>query len=199
MSLIVPPGFGIAAWTLSGQPGTEPYVTTCGVDLSGWGGDFVAAANRAQVCYQQTILTQTSNNLALDRVDLYVGADGSSGSVSSTGASVSGGDSGQHPPTAVSVLARKVTNDIGRRGRGRMFLPGVGSESDIDQDGSLVPGAQAALQPELDEFFDLLDGDGGATTPLSPVLLHATAPADPTPIVAFTLAPLVGIQRGRIR
>jgi hypothetical protein len=43
--LIVPPGYGSAAFTFSGTAGTPEFITTIGVDMSDFTDDYVAAAN----------------------------------------------------------------------------------------------------------------------------------------------------------
>lgn len=200
MSLVIPPGYGVAAFVLNGAAGTQPYVTTIGVSLDAFGGDFAAAADRAFLCYAQEIMPTTSNGLVLDRVTLSVGVDGPGGSVDSSSAPVPGGGTGNYPPTACSVIARKVTNILGRQGRGRMFLPGVATETQIDQDGTLTPAARTSLNTMLGSFLLRLQGDP-AGFDMAPVLLHGPSltPLPPTPITALTVSDTVGWIRGRIR
>ena len=59
----------------------------------------------------------TDNDLTLEKVTLAIGQDGPGGSVDSNSAPVQMSSSGTFGPVAVGVLARKVTNEIGRRGR----------------------------------------------------------------------------------
>jgi hypothetical protein len=200
VSLVIPPGFGSAAFVLTGAVGTQPYVTTIGVSLASVGGDFVAAANSCFTAYATTIMAETSNQLTLDRVTLSVGSDGPGGSVDSTLAPVAGVKSGQYPPTACSLIVRKSTNELGRRGRGRMFIPGVLGEADIDQDGTVAAGRRTALNLVLGTFLEEL------TVPTSgldtvPYLLHGPSiPAlPPTLIDGLTCSDVVGWIRGRIR
>lgn len=200
VSLVIPPGFGSAAFVLTGAVGTQPYVTTLGLDLRDYGGDYSAAAYDAFFSYATHIMAETSNQLTLDRVTLSVGADGPGGSVDSTNAPVAGSKSGQFPPTACSLIARKSTNVLGRRGRGRMFIPGVLGEADIDQDGTVQAGKRTSLNTVLNAFYlELRVGSGG--TPMPPVLLHgpAAVPLPPTEISGLTCSDLVGWIRGRIR
>lgn len=199
MPLIVPPGFGLAAFEMTGAVGTQPYITTMGLTL-GLGEDTaVDLANAAFDVYAQNIVPEMSNALRLSRVTLFVGDDGPSGSVDSVRPSVVGAATASHPPTALSAIARKGTADLGRRGRGRMFIPGILNESDVQQDGSVAASAISSTQAALDGFLDDLVTGGTASPPLGPVLLHSAAPADPTPITSLLLAPLVGWIRGRIR
>lgn len=197
MTLIVPPGFGLAAFVFTGAVGTQPYVTTIGVGLNLGTGDAVQAANSAMQAYIDNLLPETSNLLTLDRVQLYVGQDGPSGSVDSDLAAAPGTRSGTYPPTSMSAIARKVTGQIGRRGRGRMFLPGVLTEAEVDQDGTVLVARRTSLNTALAGFLEDLDLETSATD--GAVLLHSSAPADPDPITALTTSDLVGWIRGRIR
>lgn len=202
MSLVIPPGFGSAAFVLTGTPGTQPYVTTLGLDLSEYGGDFVLAANTAKAAYFAAFSAVTSSNLVLDRVTLTVGSDGPGGSVDSTSGPAAMTRTGSFPPTALSAIARKSTSVLGRRGRGRMFLPGVVNEDQVDQDGSITNAGRTAVQGALNTFFNELvtPTDPGAL-PLPPVLLHGPGlpVLPPTPIEGFTVSDTVGWVRGRIR
>jgi hypothetical protein len=202
VSLVIPPGFGSAAFVFTGAPGTQPYVTTIGVDLGDAGGDWVAAANSAFVAYDTAFKTETSSALTLDHVTLTVGADGPGGSVDSTHAPSPGTRTGNFPPTALSAIARKTTNVLGRMGRGRMFIPGILSENEVDEDGSIVSARRTAVNTKLSTFFfELTSADTSGGIPLPPVLLHgpSSTPIPPTPITGLTVSDTVGWVRGRIR
>jgi hypothetical protein len=203
VSLIIPPGYASAAFILTGAVGTQPYVTTMGLDISGAGGDFVGVANVAFNAYALKIMPETTSGLTLDRVTLSVGQDGPGGSVDSSAAPVAGGASGTYPPTALSVIGRKVTNSLGRRGRGRMFVPGVITETHVDQDGTIGGNRRDQLNIVFGDFLTQLEaGSPGAEPepiPVPPVLLHGSAPLTPTPITGMICSDLVGWIRGRIR
>lgn len=198
MALVIPPGYGNAAFTFTGPVGTQPYIFTLGVDISQWEGDHVSIANLLKANFAATFQTEMTSGLTLDRVTLTIGQDGPGGSVDSDTAPNSFTRTGQHPPTAMSVIARKVTNELGRRGRGRMFIPGIVTENEVDQDGSIVAARRTALNTLLGEWYDGLIGVP-PSNPLQPVLFHASAPTIPTPITSFVVSDLVGWIRGRIR
>lgn len=199
MSLVIPPGFGSAAFVFTSSTGTPPFVTTLGVDLSNAGGDFVDAANTAFTYWTNSMPALIDNDLTLDHVTLSVGQDGPGGSVDSDLPPFAMTNSGTFGPVALGVLARKVTNEIGRRGRGRMFLPGTNLESGTETDGSLTSGYRGTVQTALDNLYDDFANGSSPLIAMPPVLLHSQAPTDPTPITGFTVADLVGVIRGRIR
>lgn len=198
MSLVIPPGFGNAAFIFTGSAGTQPFVTTLGVEIESFGGDHVAAANFAKQVYAANMASITSNNLVLDRVTLAIGNDGPGGSVDSDTAPVPMTASVSAGVTAMSVIARKVTDQFGRFGRGRMFLPGVNSEAGIEPDGSLTTAYRNQVQTALGNLFAGL-GAGSAPN-LPPVLLHGPAISiPPTPMTGLVVSDTVGWIRGRIR
>lgn len=199
MTLIIPPGFCNAAFVFSSSVGTAPFVTTLAVDSSDYGGDFVNLANSLKAAYAVFMGPATDSALTLDRVSLAVGTDGPGGSVDSTTAPQAMTRTSTGQAMAVSVIIRKVTNQIGRRGRGRMFAPGTLSQSEVGEDGSVAPARATDINTRMADLLEFLVEGDTASPPAPPVLLHSQAPADPTPIVGFAVADLIGIQRGRIR
>lgn len=121
----------------------------------------------------------------------------STGPSAEVATSIPGEDSvGQASPN-VAWLFRKETPLGGRRGRGRMYVPGVG-ETRIDQAGVIAEPTRAAMQTNWRNFFDELTSSN-----LQPFLLHgesASGPAaPPTPISTWFLDARVATQRRRLR
>lgn len=194
MSLVIPVGYCNAAFVFTSSVGTGPFVTTLGVDTGESGGDFVGVANDLKALYASALGGITSNALTLDRVTLSIGVDGPGGSVDSDTAPVAMTGNITSGPMAMAVIARKTTNQFGRYGRGRMFLPGVNSENGIDPDGSVTPAYRTTVQTALNAFFS------GMPPEATPVLLHSETIAQaPDIITALTVSDLVGWVRGRIR
>lgn len=200
MSVVIPPGYGQASFVHTSTEGTEPFVCTLGINLSGAGGDYVAAANWAFDAWKTEVMPIMDSDLKLDRVSLLIGADGPSGSVDSTLPAQAGGRTAEGLPWALSAIARKQTTDLGRSGRGRMFIPGVISPSEIGQGGTISPARRSTIQDALDDFYENLATTGDPPVGLPPVLFHNPGVENsPTAITGFTLAPLVGWIRKRIR
>lgn len=200
MAVNIPPGFGQAALIFQASIGTPAFVTTVGVDLGEAGGDYVAAANKVMETYSTVFMPTTSNALNLVQCLLTVGQDGQGlGSVSSDLDPVQGGDNGNQVPINLAVILRKNTTVLGRRGRGRMFLPGVANQSQVLESGRLTSEALEGLSAAGAIFNSTLRGTVGSdeypATP--PVLLHKTGA--PTPIQTFTCAPIIGVVRKRVR
>jgi hypothetical protein len=200
MSLTIPPGYGLAAFVFTSSEGTEPFVTTLGVGLSEWGGAYTDAANFLFDAWASTILAQQDSDMTLSRVQLTIGSDGPTGSVDSTNAAEPGERSVEGAPWAMSVIARKTTATVGRAYRGRMFIPGALASGDTAQGGAVSSARVTAIGSALTAFrLELVDPQipGGFVTP--PVLLHSASGVAPTPIVGFSVSPLVGWIRKRIR
>lgn len=202
MATNIPVGYGLAALHFTGNVGTAPYVTTIGVDLNNAAGDFVACANGVKASFADAFENAWSSSLILDRVVLSVGQDGPGGSVEDTLGPFLSNRNGDFPPVAMSVIARKVTNELGRAGRGRMFLPGMVTEAQVAENGLIESVAVAAIEGNCEQFLDNLGSGMDALYPaMQPVLLHGPSvnPKPPTAIVSMTVAPIVGWIRGRIR
>nr|CRY97666.1 hypothetical protein [uncultured prokaryote] len=206
--MIIPPGYGSAAFILSGAVGTPDYVTTCGVDLSGAGGAWTDAANQLFRCYQYSLLNRTLSAYDLEKVVLAVGNDGPGGAVVSDLTAVAGSRSGSGEPIAMAPILRKSTNVLGRPGRGRMFIPGALGDDETDSNGDISTAVRDALQTAAEGFHDLLTTTTERSSelypaalidvPFNPVLLHSTVML-PTAIEGFSIAPKVGWIRKRLR
>lgn len=108
-------------------------------------------------------------------------------------------------PQNCAALIKKQTSLGGRAGRGRMFLPAVLPETDVNEVGVIQPAWLAELQ---DMATDLLDGLAapdpvtGAMTPM--VLLHGPAKSTgltpaPTPVNSLIVDSVISTQRDRLR
>lgn len=200
MSIVIPVGYGQASFIHTSNEGTAPFVCTLGLNLGDAGGDFVNAANQAAAIWNLNIMPLMDSNITFERVSLLIGADGPSGSVDSTAPGGPGGRSIEGLPWSLSAIARKQTTDLGRAGRGRMFIPGVVAPSEVNQAGGISNTRRTAIQTGLTSFYDDLVAGDEIGPSLPPVLFHnAGVMPSPTAITGFSLAPLVGWIRKRIR
>lgn len=198
MPLTIPTGFGEAAWHFTSTSGTPDFVTTCGVDLSDAGGDFAGAAEALWDYYAGSIMQETSNHVQITRCVLRVGNDGPTSAYESSHTPVGGGSAGAHGPLSMAIIARKVTNVGGRRGRGRMFMPGTAGEGTVDESGRVLEVHAALVNTKLNTLQSYMEnGNANHQVVLPPVLLHSDG-STPTPIVDFAVGSLVGWIRGRI-
>lgn len=107
-----------------------------------------------------------------------------------------------------SVLIRLTTASRGRRGRGRMFWPGLAYEVQVDEAGGLLPAYQEDLTEAFQGFFLSLEtsGAGGAVVLQRETPGPPNTPANPTPPISpppavtdVTCDSKVATQRRRLR
>lgn len=203
MPLIIPPGFAQAAFKfdLNGDP--EPIVTTCGVSVSAWGGDFQAAANACRDRWAAAWpAASMSNQFRFRGVTLRVGQDGAPPLIFEADADIVGLGAATVLPQNCALLVRKRTASAGRRNRGRFYVPIFGIlESAVSQIGVISGGDVSGQQTGWDAFHTALTS--GGAHPLTPVILHSdggvTAPGAPTVITSFHVEPIIATQRRRLR
>lgn len=202
MSLIIPPGFaqGVLNFTWTGDG--EPMVSTIGLDVSDAGGDGQSVAEALHVAFGTTLADRLSDPVTFTHATVYMGQDGG-GTIpfDSTGDPVPGTADGASLPSNCAYLLRKRTGLGGRRGRGRMYLPGVG-EDEADNLGNLPGAWLTTMQDRADDFMAaLLDDTVGPAIP--PVVLHRSegigAEPVPTPITVFQMDGKIATQRQRLR
>lgn len=204
MALIIPVGFGQAVYSLTLAGDSEPMVTTLGHDLSAAGSNYEDAANDLHTLFGIYIMGRTITDYTLESVTLYVGQDGGPPAIyESTEAPIVGGATQQALPQNCAWLIRKRTGAAGRRGRGRMYIPGP-HELQVSNTGVLSTLYRGDLQTEVNGWHaELLTGLTGGVGPLPPVVLHrsegiGTEPP-PTPVTAFEVDEKIATQRRRLR
>lgn len=137
-------------------------------------------------------LTATGNDIDECRVKFGPDETGPFGSV--TGVASCNGGTGSDSP-AVALLVTKVTAHGGRRGRGRMYIPGLPA-SYSGFGGDLTPTVVTDANVILQNFLDELEGSD-----LGMVVLHGPAHPMESPYLVTSLicAPQVATQRRRNR
>jgi hypothetical protein len=104
------------------------------------------------------------------------------------------------PPPNCTTLVKKTTQFRGRRSQGRNFWPGLLSEGDIDERGTIsaptltslqtiIGGWVDAMEMAIGHPFVILQGSEGETPPLSP----------PPVVISHAVQQLVASQRRRLR
>lgn len=200
----IPTGYGSAAFIFSGTFGTPAFVTTIGVALRQGGPTAIQAqANDMVNAFTFGLFTSMAASIRFEEVVITANYQGDVGGIHSTQTPFTGQRAGQVSPMSNSALVTKNTAVIGRRGRGRMFFPGLLIREDVDPGGFIVQARRDALETALDKFFTaLVTGETNSTYPMDgpmvPVLLHSGG-GTPSLISSLTLQPKIGTQRMRIR
>lgn len=163
----IPAGFGQATFTFSGSGVPNGAAVTLGFSnttvLSA-----AAICTQIRLNFETNIMPPLVQNTGLLSVLVKLGPN-STGQSAVQGSTVAGSDLSAQAPANVAYLIHKTTAGGGRRGRGRMFLPGV-DETDVDQTGLIAAGKITALNNAFTNFALELVADA---TP--PFLLHEPA------------------------
>src|SRR5688572_29979480 len=157
MGVSIPVGYGLAAVEITGTKGTSPFVTTIGVDLGSSGGDYVEAANIVQSEFVTAFVGLMDEELTIQRTVLQVGQDGESASVVSTLSPADGNVSTASEAIAMAPCIYKLTNTLGRKGRGKSMIPGILRETNVGSQGTIDSSPKAAILAAYEGFLDELE------------------------------------------
>ena len=115
------------------------------------------------------------------------------GPFATVAASIPGTVGAQTPAPQNAILVQKLTAVGGRRGRGRLFWPGV-TEAQLNPDGTLTAAAVTNLQNSFNSFLSGMTALGNF-----PRLLHTVEGVAPNSITSFSVQSLTATQRRRLR
>lgn len=189
MSARIPPGFAefVAHFDAPGQSGD--IITAIGLGGTNLNDD------TDQVTYIgafEEMLGQLNSSVTFTTCDFVLGQDGDDDVVVSHPVSLPGLAGGAMTPINSAFLLQKRTGVGGRRGRGRMYLPGV-SEGSVANDGTLETGIAAGLATNIAAWIAAMPGDW------EHFLLHQSVPYAPSLITTINVSPKVATQRTRLR
>lgn len=200
MAVHIPANFGQLAFNYSGTAGTQPYVVTCGIALP-TGVDLQEVVDFSFATWAERWMPNTFSEFTLENCTLTVNAPGGGlGSVISANDPVPGDADGAAGLVAAAVLVNKRTGQLGRKGRGRFFIPGLLGESDIDVTGVLSDSTVAVYATLAAAWLSLMqEGEDGWGASPNPYVLHSDASLTPSAINRLVVSPKVGILRKRLR
>ena len=196
MGVIIPVGFGIAKlrWKIITAP--DEQITTFGYANNGTNSaqadaDAIWTAFQASGRPGNPANYSTKYHCKGTEVTLMTGT-GPIGAEHTV--TIIGTGTGTPLTSNTAVLLKKVTARGGRKGRGRMFIPGIGvSEIDVDESGIIGVTQIGILQGIWAAFFAALPAQG-----ILPVLLHSDGGA-PDSITSVNIEGTVATQRRRMR
>lgn len=185
MSYIIPPGFSRITFEYAAvsTAGSRP-VWGLGVAHSP---DPVIMASLVE-WVDEELQTITSNSATIERIVMRNDVEIEEELVNFPGGLVS-----SFGPPSNSALISLSTGLVGRQNRGRIYLPFVLPEADLDG-GGVISGER--VSHINDAFGDLLDRM--TTLAANPVILHSSS-SDPTPITSWKTQTLSATQRRRLR
>lgn len=117
-------------------------------------------------------------------------------------ANVPGGSTTVPLPPNTAMLVRKTSDLAGRKNKGRMYLPGVLTQSGVNAGGTIVPAILAANQTRLNTLYTAMHTfpipGQPAERRAEVMILHSDATA-PTVVTGFQAQGVVATQRRRLR
>lgn len=224
MALNIPAGDAVASLEFMFDNDPEPMYCTIGLRAAVAPLD-ASHAERLFSAWRQNGLTRQVSSAQLRGAIVRVQQDGGGTVVYEhrPAAPVNGGTVASGFPSNVAVIAEKLTARAGRRGRGRLFVPGI-PDTDADNAGVLSSSAVTGWNTVLLGFHqNLLGQTGGGTlegADVVPLLFHGptttttrtTGPGTrtvtttegapgplPDVITGFSVDNMVGTQRRRLR
>jgi hypothetical protein len=196
MGAVIPAGFAQIAYATLTTGDSEEMLWTCGLDVSG-GGTAAALLDDLKSAWDSNILPITSSVVSLSRILLKYGPVSTGPAYELPGGEL-GTDGGSLPPPNCAVLVQKHTGQGGRKGRGRVYLPGISSISGgLDSAGNFTQAKADDVTTAMEGWrTDITAGDTGPGG--TPVLLHSDA-TTPYDIESFVCVPKLATQRRRLR
>lgn len=186
----------ITQYTFEGD--AEPMITTMGVNVSTWGGDYADGIEWLNDLWYDCFQGSTSDTVTIGPASLAVGQDGGD-PITYEDPDSQAGSAPSFPMWPNSaVLIKKSTASGGRRNRGRCYVPGLAIRSLVSPAGIIDSAFLADLQTNLDTFLATVNA-GTGFNPTNLGVLHSEPPAAPAVITGLTADAKVVTQRRRLR
>jgi len=125
----------------------------------------------------------------------------------STGASVRGTNAMSSTTPNCAILVKKNTGFGGRENRGRMYLPFMMNEGEVDEAGNISAGVQGDINDMMQTFIDDVEGGGDQElvianrtydAPWNVKPRHLTHVAIGEHVTSITCEPVIATQRRRM-
>jgi hypothetical protein len=187
MALSIPDGYAFVSQTLQASFRPKPWYVTYGVT----GGVSGTNAQSLRTIFINAWRTELDGSITIGNTRMR-----DTTFAGEAGGATLGSRAGLSTPPNISVLIEKNTLGLGRKNRGRMYMPCVlGATTEVAESGIIDTTRHTALQAAADAWYGALSGAG-----LGLVILHSDAFAStPTNVVNLTVDPLIATQRRRLR
>lgn len=207
----IPTGYAQVSLIFSGVNVPNGAAVVFGVKNDVAGSAIGVASTVGGVFASSGLLARLTSDITFVRTDCKLGPNETGPIGSSTTGAGNGAQSASSEPPNTAMLVTKITDIGGRRGRGRMFFPGVDS-GNVNDDGTIGSTYLAAYQTDVDDF---LNGLAAGQVPM--YLLHgpktewqliggqprrvpvAGAIPDPYEVIGLQCDNVVATQRRRLR
>lgn len=186
----------ITQYTFVGD--AEPMITTMGVNVSTWGGDYDGGLEWLSDLWLAALVGSTSDDVTVGPYSLAVGQDGGDPVTYAYEDSNAGSEPSFPMWPNTAILVRKQTASGGRRNRGRLYIPGAAIRSAISVAGVIDSIFLADFNTNLATFLTTVNA-GTGFNPTQLGVLHSEPPSAPAVITALIAQPKVATQRRRLR
>lgn len=194
--MVIPAGAAQINYVFGGTAAPNGAEVTIGFDgVAGVPYTPLELATLAKDAWEDNLRAVTLDDITLQVVRVKFGPN-DTGPATELAVNLAGTSAGQGTSPNVAYLVHKNTALGGRRGRGRMFYPGV-NESGVDDAGNVLSASVTAYNTAFAAYLTQMEAGGGDL-----VVLHApgnTSIPVPTPILSLTMDPKVATQRKRLR
>ncbi len=141
--------------------------------------------------YQASLVADSAQ---FDSVKTYIQEEGGL-TLGESIVNVAGSRSSQPPSPQVSMVVKKKTALVGRRHRGRFYVPAAFLvAADVGPSGVIGATPLGVLQARFNTFISNIAAN---LTPM--VICHVEAPFTPDPVLTLTCEQMIGTQRRRVR
>lgn len=204
MTVVIAEGFAQVSIKMRNAGDPDPWYVVFGVDTNASTESPETLATEIFVTFAAYWANRFSTATAIESAILRTGSGTGATVAESSLPAVNGSSTAAKLPQNCALLVRKNTSRGGRTGRGRMFVPNVLREGDVDDVGVLQSSFRTELQNTASGWLQSMAGGGDAaqTTPTPMVLLHnvgAPGGTVPTPVTSLTVDSVISTQRRRLR
>lgn len=196
--MTIPLGFAEIRWFFTGSGAPTGAATTLGAEVT-LPTTPQAKVEEAHDAFGDEVMPFLVQNVGLSRTELKFGPEQTGITVETSGERSGGVLTPQAAPN-LAYLVIKQTALGGRRGKGRLYLPGV-AEAAVDQAGNVLSSQVSTLDDAFEALRLRLVAIG-----LEPHLLHdppqgqnPSPQPPPTEIVSFSASAVAATQRRRMR
>lgn len=202
MARVIPPGFAEVGIQFKHNSDPDPWYITFGIDTGEYTGSLALMANACGVRWMDTVGVFLSSDVRCSGVRLTAGQDGPDNLTIFVPLEIQGPASYDMLPQNCALLVQKQTPQPGRKGKGRMYLPGILQEAKVNAVGGVNGDFLSDVQAQLDAFLEVMNVGEPGLDPLPMYLLHNNYGAGtplPSSITALVGQSTIATQRRRLR
>lgn len=192
----IPVGYGQAVGIANASGDPEPMVCTMGFQVADPATVGQTAMDDFSAAFLTALRARTTSEYSWSRTDFVVGKTIGDSAFTSTVGAGAGSNTGTPLPQNCAWLIRKRSPLVGRKNRGRMYVPGI-REDTVNGIGVINGPDVSAAQTAWNTFRTTIEGNPSFVG-LS--ILHSFGDATlPTPISALEVDNVIATQRRRMR